>query len=123
MTVIKLLLNTVGFLGFGPRLDRVFTVNLMSVTVCGFLTFGLPRGFLFFLYGFGFPWSIMRHNYGNVQRLWDKDLLNTVLSNNTRHLLELRRVFCCESPGRLCHVQVKFTEQKSSNQSSYFLTL
>ena len=32
--------------------------------------------------------------------------------NNTRHPPELRRVLWRESPGILCHVQVKLTEQK-----------
>lgn len=38
--------------------------------------------------------------------------LNDSAFNKTWHPLELRQVFCCESLGILCHIQVKLTEQK-----------
>ena len=53
--MIKLLLNTVGFLGFGPPLDRVFTVNLMSVAVCGFSHIWFAPWFSFLLIWFRVP--------------------------------------------------------------------
>ena len=47
-----------------------------------------------------------------------EEVVESSAFNKTRHPPELRRVFCCESPGIFHRVQVKF-KQKKKTENSY----